>query len=101
MARRNAVLLLIAVALAIVPLLMGFQGEAVFGGADGAAQALITEIQPAYEPWFGPLWKPPSGEVASLLFTLQAALGAGFLGYYLGLRRGQVRVRGSGGDGSY
>ncbi|VUX45416.1 Cobalt transport protein CbiN [Candidatus Defluviicoccus seviourii] len=101
MARRNAVLLLIAAALAIVPLLMGFQGEEVFGGADGAAQTLITEIQPAYEPWFGPLWEPPSGEVASLLFTLQAALGAGFLGYYLGLRRGQVRVRGSGGDGSH
>lgn len=100
MARRNTVLLLIAIALAVVPLFMGFQGEEVFGGADGAAQALITEIQPAYEPWAGPIWEPPSGEIASLLFTLQAALGAGFLGYYLGLRRGQVRVRGNGDDGS-
>lgn len=100
MARRNTVLLLIAIALAVVPLFMGFQGEEVFGGADGAAQALITEIQPAYEPWAGPIWEPPSGEIASLLFTLQAALGAGFLGYYLGLRRGQVRVHGNGDDGS-
>ena len=100
MARRNTVLLLIAIALAVVPLFMGFQGEEVFGGADGAAQALITEIQPAYEPWAGPIWEPPSGEIASLVFTLQAALGAGFLGYYLGLRRGQVRVRGNGDDGS-
>ena len=100
MARRNTILLLIAIALAVVPLFMGFQGEEVFGGADGAAQALITEIQPAYEPWAGPIWEPPSGEIASLLFTLQAALGAGFLGYYLGLRRGQMRVRGNGDDGS-
>ncbi|MFZ1414651.1 MAG: energy-coupling factor ABC transporter substrate-binding protein [Defluviicoccus sp.] len=101
MARRNAILLLIAIALAIVPLFMGFQGDEVFGGADGEAQALITEIRPDYRPWFEPVWQPPSGEIASLLFVLQAALGAGFLGYYLGLRRGQVRVRGSGDDGSY
>lgn len=100
MARRNAFLLLMAIALAIVPLFMGFQGEDVFGGADGEAQTLITEIQPAYEPWVGPVWEPPSGEIESLLFVLQAALGAGFLGYYLGLRRGQVRVRGDGDDGS-
>ena len=100
MARRNAFLLLIAIALAVVPLFMGFQGEEVFGGADGEAQTLITEIQPAYEPWIGPVWEPPSGEIESLLFVLQAALGAGFLGYYLGLRRGQVRVRGNGDDGS-
>lgn len=101
MARRNAILLLIAIALAIVPLFMGFQGDEVFGGADGEAQALITEIRPDYRPWFEPVWQPPSSEIASLLFVLQAALGAGFLGYYLGLRRGQVRVRGSGDDGSY
>lgn len=101
MARRNAILLLIAIALAIVPLFMGFQGDEVFGGADGEAQALITEIRPDYRPWFEPVWQPPSGEIASLLFVLQAALGAGFLGYYLGLRQGQVRVRGSGDDGSY
>jgi cobalt/nickel transport protein len=100
MARRNTFLLLIAIALAVVPLFMGFQGEDVFGGADGRAQALITAIQPTYEPWAAPVWEPPSGEIASLLFTLQAALGAGFLGYYLGLRRGQVRVRGNGADGS-
>ncbi len=101
MARRNAVLILLAIALALLPLFMGFEGEEVFSGADGEAQALITEIQPAYEPWFGPFWEPPSGEIESLLFALQAALGAGFLGYYLGLRRGQVRVRSSGDDGSH
>jgi cobalt/nickel transport protein len=33
------------------------------------------------------LWKPPSDEVESLLFSLQAALGAGFLGYVIGRRQ--------------
>lgn len=88
MANRNAVLLVAAALLAIVPLFMGFQGEEIFSGADNQAEAAIQEIRPDYEPWFHPLWEPPSGEIESLLFALQAALGAGFLGYYLGLRRG-------------
>lgn len=36
-----------------------------------------------------PLYEPPSGEVESALFALQAALGAGVLAYYFGLRRGR------------
>jgi len=28
--------------------------------------------------------EPPSNEIGSLLFALQAALGAGFIGYWLG-----------------
>ncbi|WP_309030311.1 energy-coupling factor ABC transporter substrate-binding protein, partial [Streptomyces alfalfae] len=49
----------------------------------------ITELKPDYEPWFSPLYEPPSGEVESALFALQAALGAGVLAYYFGLRRGR------------
>ena len=93
MANRNAVLLAAAALLAIVPLFMGFQREEIFAGADGQAEALIQEIRPDYEPWFQPFWEPPSGEIESLLFALQAALGAGFLGYYFGLRRGQAYRR--------
>jgi cobalt/nickel transport protein len=93
MANRNAVLLAAAALLAIVPLFMGFQGEKIFAGADDQAEAAIQEIRPDYEPWFHPLWEPPSGEIESLLFALQAALGAGFLGYYFGLRRGQAYRR--------
>lgn len=36
-----------------------------------------------------PLYEPPSGEIESALFALQAALGAGVLAYYFGLRRGR------------
>ncbi len=65
--------------LIVVPLVL--QQEAKFAGADEQAGALIGEISPEYQPWITPFWEPPSGEVASLLFALQAALGAGFLGY--------------------
>ena len=39
------------------------------------------------------MWTPPSKEIESLLFSLQAALGAGLLGYYVGLRRGRGEGR--------
>ncbi len=41
-----------------------------------------------------PLWEPPSPEIESLLFAVQAALGAGVLGYYFGRRRGLAEGRG-------
>lgn len=55
-----------------------------FAGADGAARDQVTAIAPAYKPWSEPLWTPPSGEIEGLLFTLQAAFGAGLIGYYFG-----------------
>lgn len=80
-------LVLIVIVLAIVPLFLANGAE--FGGADGEAEAAITEINPEYEPWFEPFWEPPSGEIESLLFALQAALGVGFITYYLGYKNGQ------------
>lgn len=87
--KKNLLLLTLVVILAIIPLVLIEDSE--FGGADGAAEEMITEIRPAYEPWFSSFWEPPGGETESLLFALQAALGAGFLGYYIGLRRGQAK----------
>lgn len=63
-------------------------GEA-FGGSDDQACAAIAQIDPKYKPWFAPLWEPPSGEIESLLFGLQAAVGAGALSYALGYWRGR------------
>ncbi len=86
----KTILLLLALAvLMVLPLLMHRStGDAeIFGGSDGEAQEEITRIAPDYEPWFAPLFEPPSGEIESMLFTLQAALGAGFMGFYLGSRR--------------
>ena len=64
-----------------------------FAGADNKAKDLIGEIDPNYRPWFKPLMEPASGEIASLLFALQAALGAGFIGYYLGVSVTRERMQ--------
>ncbi len=87
----NALLLLVVAALAVLPLALGLgdHKEEPFTGADGEAETAITELHPDYEPWFSPLYEPPSGEIESGLFSLQAALGAGVLAYYFGLRRGR------------
>lgn len=53
-------------------------------GADGIAGALIEETNPDYDPWFEPLSEPASGEIESLLFALQAALGSGVVCFVLG-----------------
>lgn len=82
-------LLGIVVLLAVVPLFLHPESE--FGGADGQAEEVITAINPDVEPWFEPLIEPPGGETESLLFALQAAVGAGIIGYFLGLKWGETR----------
>lgn len=86
--RMNTLLLLAAALIVAAPMLLSLPGE--YEGADGQAQAAIEET--GYEPWFQPLWSPPSGEVESLIFALQAALGAGVLGYVLGRRHGRKKA---------
>jgi cobalt/nickel transport protein len=58
-----------------------------WSGADEKAEEAISEINPAYEPWFSPIWEPPSGEIESLFFSLQAAFGALIIGYVLGYNK--------------
>ncbi|MFC8127409.1 energy-coupling factor ABC transporter substrate-binding protein [Streptomyces sp. NPDC057302] len=90
-AKINTLLLLIVAALAVLPVALGLGDDEKepFAGADAQAETAITEIKPDYEPWFSPLYEPPSGEIESALFALQAALGAGVLAYYFGLRKGR------------
>jgi cobalt/nickel transport protein len=85
--KKNLLLLLVVVLLAVIPLFI--QKGAEFGGADGQAEQVISEIAPDYKPWFNAIWEPPSGEIESLLFALQAAIGAGFIGYFIGFMRGK------------
>lgn len=84
-------LLVIIVLLVVVPLFI-HPGSS-FGGADSAAGEVITEIAPGAKPWFEPIWSPPGRETEGLLFALQAALGAGFVGYFFGLKQGEKRAR--------
>lgn len=88
--KKNLWLILIIVVIVLVPLI--FMGGSEFGGADDQAEDVIGEIDPDYEPWFESLWEPPSGEIESLLFSLQVAIGAGTMGYILGMMKGKKKV---------
>ncbi|MEC0225530.1 MULTISPECIES: energy-coupling factor ABC transporter substrate-binding protein [Paenibacillus] len=82
----NILMLVAIVLLAVLPLIF-VKGE--FGGADDAAEKLIQSIQPSYQPWFSSFFELPA-ETESMLFALQAALGAGFIGYAFGLFKGKA-----------
>ncbi|BDZ71022.1 energy-coupling factor ABC transporter substrate-binding protein [Methanobacterium petrolearium] len=88
------VILALVAIIAILPLAM-YSGmgedEGYFGGADGAAGEAVEET--GYEPWFSSIWEPPSGEIESLLFALQAAIGAIIIGYVFGYYNGQAKER--------
>lgn len=97
---QNILLIIGVIVLALLPLWIverpaaGPDGEvAIFGGADDQAKNLIGEINPEYQPWFESLIEPASGEIASMLFALQAAIGAGFIGYYIGVGRTREKMR--------
>ena len=88
--KTNLLLILVAVVIILVPLI--FMGDSEFEGADDQAGDVIAEINPDYEPWAEPLWEPPSGEVESLLFSLQVAIGAGAIGYILGTFKEKKKI---------
>lgn len=72
------------VLLAVLPFWLGGSRSAAFVGADELARLAIVGIAPGYVPWAAPLIEPASTEIAALLFALQAAIGAGALGFWLG-----------------
>ncbi|GGF94323.1 energy-coupling factor ABC transporter substrate-binding protein [Paenibacillus abyssi] len=82
---QTILLITIVLLLVILPLVF-VSGD--FSGADGKAEQAIVEIAPEYEPWFSLIGEIP-GETESMLFALQAALGAGLIGYVIGLFKGR------------
>lgn len=86
----NLLLLLLVVVIILVPLI--FMKDSEFEGADGQAGDIIAEIAPDYEPWAKSIWEPPSGEIESLLFSVQVAIGAGVFGYIFGMFKGRKKV---------
>lgn len=81
------VLLALCVGIAVAPLLFIHDSE--FGGADARAGELIMEMSPGYKPWTESLFKLPGNETEGLLFALQAALGAGVMGFGFGYLKGR------------
>lgn len=84
-------LLIVFVVVMFAALPVFYLQSADFAGADSKAEKVIKEVNPDYEPWLVSIWEPPSGEVESLLFVVQGALGAGIIGYCLGYLRGRKK----------
>jgi cobalt/nickel transport protein len=89
--KTNLMLSVAVLALAALPLVLGLGAgkKQPFSGSDAQATRAIEKEHPDYRPWFAPLYTPPSAEVESALFALQAAIGAGVLAYCFGVRRGR------------
>ncbi|HMR50176.1 MAG TPA: energy-coupling factor ABC transporter substrate-binding protein [Arachnia sp.] len=67
------------------------EGEESFAGSDSVVTGVLEDH--GVEPWFDPIFEPGSGEIESGLFAMQAALGAGILGFALGNLRGRAVQR--------
>lgn len=94
---KNIGLLIIVAILIIFPLAI-YNGhnedDGYFGGSDDAGGEAIMKNNPNYTVWAQPLWEPPSGEIQSLLFCLQTAIGAIIVGYIFGYWHGGRKARG-------
>lgn len=84
--------LIVATAVLFVVVLKVGLSRGEFVGTDAAANDQIATSDPGYEPWFEGFWTQPGGEVESGLFALQAALGAGVLGFVLGTYRARHKA---------
>jgi len=91
---RDIILLILVVVIAVAPMViysdLGGDHD-YFTGTDDVASGIVEEA--GYEPNPIVLWEPPSGEIESLLFAVQAAIGGIILGYFLGLWRGQASCK--------
>jgi cobalt/nickel transport protein len=65
-----------------------------WGGADSQAEDVISDLTGGtYTPWFQSIYAPPSSEIESLLFALQAAIGSLIIGYFLGYYRAMAKMK--------
>lgn len=82
--------LLFIFALFALPFLLNPDAE--FGGADVAGTELIAQQAPNYVRWYSPWWQPPP-ETESMLFALQASIGALIIGYFIGYEKGKAEKK--------
>ena len=87
--RTSVLLLLLAAAIVAAPMVLKVDGE--FLGTDDAGSKAIEASHPGYVRWTHPFWEPPSKEIEATIFALEAAIGAGILGYVIGRRHGSRR----------
>ena len=87
--KKVIILLLIAVIIAVMPFVVLRGKNAPFGGTDDMAGGVVESIEEGYEPWTTPVIEKAigseiPGEVESLLFCLQTAIGVGIISFYMG-----------------
>lgn len=69
--------------------------DAEFAGSDTVGSSQIAELTGKAEEEYVPLiwqWVPPSGEIESALFAIQAAVGGIFVGWVFGYWKGQKKA---------
>lgn len=80
--KKNGLLLVLVFLLVAIPLLTIKGSE--FSGTDDGAGNVIHAITPEFKPWAVPVYELPGAEMETLLFSLQAAIGSGVVGFILG-----------------
>lgn len=85
----NVILSICVVLLVMIPFIF-VKGN--YEGSDDQGTAQIEKYAPHYKVWAQPLWTPPSGEIESLLFTLQGSIGTGIICYLLGNAHGKKKA---------
>lgn len=101
--KKTVIILLIIVALLIVVPLFALRG-AEFGGSDDAGSIVVEEVNPDYEVKYTPLLEnilggELPGEIESLLFCVQTAIGVGIIAFCMGRlveRKKQEELRNEG-----
>ena len=69
-------------------------GNHEWSGADAQAENVISQLTGGtFQPWFQSIYTPPSGEIESLMFALQAAIGGIIIGYFLGYYRALAKLK--------
>jgi cobalt/nickel transport protein len=98
MARKYALEILAVTAIAAFCMIFLYTSStmkgAEFAGTDTIAAAKISELSGAPSEEIHPLipqWIPPSGEIETTLFALQAAIGGMFIGGVFGFWIGQKK----------
>jgi ABC-type cobalt transport system, periplasmic component len=81
------ILIIFITAVALIPM---FLSRFDLIGSDDAAKNAVTSVDPGYKPWAKPVLELTNEKTETLLFCLQAGIGAGTLGLgfgYLVLRK--------------
>ena len=63
-----------------------------FVGSDDQGSQTIHQVDPNYVVWFHSIWIAPP-EIQTLLFSVQAAIGASIIGFFVGNERGKRLAR--------